>query len=313
MKAVVIIPACNEEKTIGKVIKEIPRNLCDEIKVIVIDDGSNDDTAKRAKSAGADIVYVFKRNKGLAQAFRKGLDLAIENKADIIVNIDADGQYDPKEIPVLIKPIVDNKADLVLGSRFKGYIEYMSRRKRFGNLIATKITNFSSNLHISDAQTGFRALSKEAALRLNIISDYTYTQEMIIQVAYKGLKIVEVPCTFKKRMGGESRLVSSIFSYAKNAGLTILRTYRDYKPLRTFSLIGGIFLLLGLLIGLRVLIHFFVTGAVTPYFPSVILTAILLIVGFQIIVLGLIADMIKSNRGLMDEVLYKLKKKETQE
>ncbi|WP_455277751.1 glycosyltransferase family 2 protein [[Eubacterium] cellulosolvens] len=309
MRLVVTIPAYNEEKTIGKVIKKISRTICDEVKIIVIDDGSKDDTIKVAKTSGADVIHSFGTNRGLAQTFKKGLDLAIGLSADLIVNIDADAQYDPKEIPKLIQPIIEDEADIVLGSRFKGKIEYMSKKRKIGNLLATKVTSFLSGINISDAQTGFRALAKEAALRLCIISEYTYTQEMIIQAVHKGMRIIEVPCTFKKRKGS-SRLISGLFSYARRAGMTIIRTYMDYKPLRVFLFIGASISLLGLLIGFRVLIHFLMTGTVTPFIPSAILTAVLLIVGFQIITLGLIADMVSRNRRLTEEILYRLKKRE---
>jgi glycosyltransferase involved in cell wall biosynthesis len=310
MKIVVTIPAYNEEKTIAQVIKKVPKNKLNDCKIIVVDDGSIDKTAGEAKLAGADVVHRFKENRGLAHAFKKGIDLALVSGADLIVNIDADGQYDSEEIQNLIKPIVDDEADIVLGSRFKGWIEQMPRSKRIGNIFATKVTSALSGIKISDAQTGFRALSREAASRLNIVSNYTYTQEMIIQAANKGLRIVEVPCNFRKRREGSSRLMTGIFGYARRAGLTIIRTYRDYKPLRTFLMIGGSMFFIGFLIGLRVLLQFISTGAVSPYLPSAVLSGVLLIIGFQIMVLGLIADMVGTNRKLMEEIIHKIHNKE---
>ena len=308
-----MIPAFNEEKTIGKVISEIPREIAqiDEIKIIVIDDGSTDDTRKNALEAGADKVISFIQNQGLAFSFKKGLNLALEMNADLIVNIDADGQYVGNEIITLLDPILNNKADIVLGSRFKGWIEYMPFQKRVGNSLATKATNLLTGLNISDTQTGFRAFSREAALRLNIESDYTYVQETIIQAVEKGLTIVEVPVHFRRREG-KSRLISNIFSYARRAGINILRTYRDYQPLRIFLIIGGIISLLGFAVGLRVLLHYLSTGMVGPYLPSAILTAVLLIVGFQVIIFGIIADMMGSNRKIQEEILYFLKKHRNQ-
>ena len=307
MKLVVVIPAFNEEKTIATVIKAIPRDALDEVRVLVIDDGSTDATASQAEKAGADKVVSFDRNRGLAAAFKEGLEVALDMGADIIVSIDADGQYDSREIPNLIRPIAQGGADLVLGSRFKGSIEDMSTGKRIGNILATKATGLASGLSVSDAQTGFRASSREAALRLNILSGYTYVQETIIQAASKGLRIVEIPCTFRRREG-RSRLISNIFDYAKKAGLSILRTYTGYRPLRTFLAIGATVFLIGLMIGFRVLVHYLMTGMVTPYLPSAVLTAILLIIGFQIMILGLVADMIGNNRKIMEEILYRLKK-----
>lgn len=311
MKLIVMIPAYNEEETIGSVIKEIPRDCCEKVEVLVINDGSYDNTVEEAKSAGADKIISFKQNKGLAPAFRAGLETALEMGADIIVNTDADGQYNGKEIPKLIKPIVDGKADFVLGSRTKGHIEYMPFRKKLGNRIATFVTRQVSGLPISDAQTGFRAFTRDAALHLNVMSDYTYVQETLIQAANYGLVIEEVPIEFRKRRGGESRLISNIFGYAKRAGGTIARTYRDYRPLKTFSYLGILFIVGGLILGFRVLINYFQTGMVGGYLPSAVLTVLLLIVGVQTMVLGLLADMIKTQRRIQDEILYRLKRMES--
>lgn len=307
MKVVVVIPAYNEEKSIGEVIREIPKNCSDSVKVVVINDGSTDNTVEVAKEASVDKIITHKQNKGLAPTFRDGIETALGMGADIIVNIDADGQYDGNEIPKLIQLIIDGKADIVLGSRFRGWIENMSFRKRLGNKIATSATRFVSGFPVSDAQTGFRAFSREAALQLNILSDYTYVQETIIQAVDKGLKIVEIPIHFRERKG-ESRLISGIFHYARRAGVTIIRNFVAYKPLRVFMWIGGLVMLGGVIAGLRVLIHFLRTGLVSPYIPTAILTAVLLIVGFQIIILGLVADMVGTNRRIIEEILYRLRK-----
>lgn len=308
MKLVVMIPAYNEEETIGFVIREIPRDCCEQVDVLVINDGSHDNTVEEAKRAGADKIISFKRNKGLAPAFRAGLETALAMGADIIVNTDADGQYDGGEIPKLIQPIIDGKADFVLGSRTKGHIEHMPLPKRIGNRIATFVTRQVSGLPISDAQSGFRAFTRDAAFRLNVMADYTYVQETLMQAANWGLVIEEVPIEFRKRRGGESRLISNIFGYAKRAGATIAKTYRDYQPLKTFSYMGFLFIVAGLTIGARVLIYYCNTGAVTGHMPSALLTVLLLIVGIQTLVLGLLADMLKTQRKVQDEVLYRLKK-----
>ncbi len=308
MKVVVSIPAYNEEKTIASVVAGIPRDIAEEVLVVVVDDGSTDNSAKEAAKAGADKVVRHKRNMGLACAFRRGIEEALALNADIIVNIDADGQYVGGEIRQLIQPIQDGEADIVLGSRFAGSIEHMPLTKRMGNMIATKITTFLSGLQVTDAQTGFRAFSREAALRLNILSDYTYTQETIIQAAHAGLLVVEVPITFRRR-DGKSRLISNILTYALRSGSTILRTYRDYQPLRTFTIIGGLIFAVGLAFGSRVLLHYLKTGFVSPYIPSAILTAVLLIIGFQVVILALIADMVGSNRRILDEIRYTSRKR----
>lgn len=310
MKLIVMLPAYNEERTISEVIEATPREIegVDEVKILVMNDGSTDGTVEVAKKAGADRVVTSKERRGLSKTFKRGLETALEMSADIIVNIDADNQYDAGEIPKLIRPILKNEADIVLGSRFKGHIEYMPTKKKIGNKTATFVTNLLSGLSLSDAQTGYRAFSREAALRLSILSKYTYTQETIIQAAHKKLKIIEVPIVFRRRAHGRSRLISGIFNYAKNAGVTILTTYLNYRPLKTFLFIGGFIILIGLFTGFRVLLHYLKTGLVSPYLPSAVLTAILLIVGFQAIMVGLFAEMIKSNRELIEDILLKLRK-----
>jgi len=318
MKLVITIPAYNEEKTIKNVIEEIKElrpgdfeGKIDDIKIVVVDDGSTDNTAKIAKESGADAIVRFRRNRGLARAFRQGIETALEMGADIIVNIDADGQYNAKEIPKLVKPILEGEADIVLGSRFKGWIEYMPLQKRIGNKIATWVTRIASGFPTSDAQTGFRAFSRDAAMRLHVLADYTYVQETIIQANNYGLKIVEVPIEFRKRKGdGQSRLISNIFGYAKRAGMIILRSYRDYNPLKVFGIIGGIFIVGGLYFGWRVLSYYFATGRVGGRLPSAVLATLLFVVGVQTIVLGLLADMLKSQRMILDDALYRLKKLE---
>lgn len=304
---VVMIPAYNEEETINSVIREIPRDCCDLVEVLVINDGSTDNTVEEAKNAGADRIVSFKKNRGLAPAFRAGLETALEMGADIIVNTDGDGQYNGKQIPDLIKPIMDGRADFVLGSRTKGRIEYMPLQKRIGNRIATFVTRQVSGLPISDAQSGFRAFTRDAAMHLNVMSNYTYVQETLMQAANSGMVYEEVPIEFRKRTGGQSRLISNIFKYAKRAGTTIVKTYRDYQPLKTFSMLGLIFLVVGLIFGFKVLYHFLQTGTVGLELPSAVLTVLLLIIGVQTIVLGLLADMLKTHRNIQDEILYRLK------
>ncbi len=309
MKLAIVIPAYNEERTIGKVIREIPRQIkgIGSIGVIVVDDGSADRTVSETLKAGADRVIKHKMNLGLAASFRDGLDAALEDGADIIVNTDADLQYNQKEIPKLIKPILDGEADFVLGYRDVWNLKHMPIGKKIGNTLATALISSLVGFRIKDAQSGFRAFSREAALQVNILSDYTYVQETIMQLIFKRNKVAQVPCEFRAREG-ESRLISNIWSYAKRAGLTILRTYVYYKPLRTFLSVGLVLILLGLIAGLRVLIHFLTTGLVSPYIPSAILSAVLLIVGFQVAMMGLIADSINANRRTLERMLYLVKK-----
>ena len=309
MKLVITIPAYNEEKTIGDVIREIPRKIdgINDVRILVINDGSTDFTEEVAKQAGADQIFSHRCNIGLAKTFRDGLDCALEMGADIIVNTDADLQYNGKEIPKLIAPILEGKAEIVLGDRQIGRLNHMPRKNSLGNKLVTKIIRGITGLPINDAQTGFRAFSREAALRMNLTGDYTYTQETIIQAANKHLKIEQIPVEFKPRQG-ESRLISNIFSYARSAGITIFRSFGAYHPFTIFSLIGLGCILFGLLFGFKVIIHFLTTGMVTPYLPSALLTTVLIIVGSLAILFGLIGDMIRTQRLLAEEILYRLKK-----
>ena len=228
MKLVVMIPAYNEENTIAHVIREIPRHISgiDVIEIIVIDDGSTDLTKSNALAAGANLVISHKTNRGLASAFRTGLRKALQRDADIIVNTDADFQYDQRQIPDLIQPILKNKADLVLGSRFKGHIEDMPIKKKLGNYLATFVTRILSGYPISDAQSGFRAFNRKLALSLRIISKKTYVQETIIRTARSNYKIIEIPIIFRKR-AGKSRLVKSIWGYAIKVFPDLIRCYID--------------------------------------------------------------------------------------
>jgi len=311
MKLVVSIPAYNEEHTLGRVIDEIPKKIpgVSEIQVVVVDDCSTDRTFDIARKKGA-VVTRNKKNMGLAKSFKKGMEKALELGADIMVNTDADYQYNQKEIPKLTEPILAGRADVVLSHREVLSLSHMPLQKKIGNSLATLITRLVSGYPVKDAQSGFRAFSREAMMRLVILSDYTYVQETIMESVFKGLAIEQVQCEFRKRTGGKSRLISNIWNYAQRAGVTILRTFTYYKPLRVFMGIGLALLIMGMLTGARVLTHYIETGMVSPYVPSAILTAILLIVGFQIIVLGLIADTIDAGRRVSEEVLYRLKKQQ---
>ncbi|RXE55924.1 glycosyl transferase family 2 [Methanoculleus taiwanensis] len=311
MKLVVMIPSYNEEETIASVIREIPRSIpgIETVEVLVINDGSTDRTVEEARKAGADKIISFKKNKGLAPGFRAGLETALSMGADIIVNTDADGQYDGGEIPKLIQPILDNKADFVLGSRTKGTIEEMPLQKTIGNRMATWVTRNVSGLPVSDGQSGFRAFTRDAAMRLNVMSDYTYVQETLIQAANLGLVYTEVPILFRKRTGGSSRLISNIFNYAKRAGVTILKSYRDYQPLRTFLFLGSVMIVAGFIVGLKPLLHYLSTYTVA-FYGSAMVAMLLLIIGFTTIVLGLLADIMRTQKKVQDEILYRLKKLE---
>ncbi len=292
MKVIVTIPAFNEEKTIGKVVGDVKRVMSQakyDYSVIVVDDGSKDSTAETAKKAGAN-VYSHPRNLGLAETFRTEMAKCLENKADIIVHTDADGQYLAEDIPKLLAEI-EKGYDLVLGSRFRGKIESMPLMKRFGNRAFSKVLSQITGVKISDGQTGLRAFTKEVAEKISFISMHTYTQEQIIRAAKQKFRIAEVPVYFAKRHD-KSRLMSGPLSYAVKAWIQIFRIYRDYQPLKFFGLFGGVFVAAGLALGVWILYLLAATGSVQGL-PKVVLSMMFLSIGVQIILFGFLADMIR--------------------
>ncbi len=306
---VVTIPAYNEEATLKKVIESVPSHIdgIGKIRILVVDDGSTDLTASIARQAGAGVVSNGV-NRGLAYTFSHALDAALELGADIIVNTDADNQYDQSEIPSLIKPILEKRADMVLGSRFKGKIESMPFSKKCGNKFASWVLKQNTGLDISDGQTGFRALTRDAAMRLNILSKFTYTQETIIDAADKGLCVVEVPCTFRKR-DGKSRLFNGVLDYAGRAVHTIVIGNLKLRPISTFGSIGLAFLFVGIFAGIPVADSFVSTGKIGESFlMRAITSGVLFIIGIEIAALGLIAALIKQNRQLLEKQLYEMRK-----
>ena len=293
MRIVVTIPAYNEEKTIGGVIKrihEVMKSNRYNYTILVVDDGSQDGTAKAAKKAGA-LVYPHPKNYGLAESFKTELKKALDLKVDVIVHIDADEQYQPKEIPKLIREI-ENGYDLVLGSRFKGKIESMPLIKRLGNKTFSGVVSEIVDMKISDAQTGFRAFTKEVAEKIDIISDHTYTQEQIIKAIRQKFKVKEIPIYFAKR-DGKSRLIGNPFSYAIRAGINIIRIYRDYQPLKFFGMMGFWIFLIGFVLGWYLIyVQIFAEG-VNRHLGLMMLDILILSIGLQIIIFGFIADMLK--------------------
>ncbi len=287
VKVITVIPAYNEELNIGDVITKAFKHSD---QVIVINDGSTDETEKKAKEARA-LVKSHIVNRGLGITIRDGVTEALKLGADIIVIIDADGQYDADQIPDLLKPILDGKADLVLGSRFMGTISYMPRLKRFGNKIITLIVRNLMNIDITDAQTGFRAIKREVFEHISLAADYTYTQEMIIRAVAEGFHIEDVPVNFYKRKSGKSRLIRDPAEYGLNTAMTMLRAYRDYRPMTLFGTIGVLMMLIGTLIGLYIVYEFFVLGTFETGQRLVTLSALMIMSGIQVLLFGLMADM----------------------
>lgn len=288
MKIIAIIPAFNEESTIGEVIKSTLQ-FVDE--VLVINDGSTDNTVAAARNAGANITDNIV-NRGLGKTIKRGYAEAIRHGADIIVQIDADGQYDPKEIPLLIQPIMENKADLVLGSRLENLKYDMPWLKKQGNKAFSWLLRRLTGEDIKDGQTGFRAARKEIFETIEIQGDFTYTQEMIVKVAKEGWRIVNVPVNFFERRAGDSRLISNPISYAWRAWIIIIRTMRDYDPLKFFGVPGIVLSVAGIFLGSAIVYKFALVGYI-GHTPAVILTALFVMSGIQLLFLALMADMRK--------------------
>jgi glycosyltransferase involved in cell wall biosynthesis len=289
-KVVIIIPAYNEEKSIAAVIRDVKKYASE---IIVIDDGSTDHTISIAKKNGAFVLPNI-INRGLGTTIRRGYQTALEHGADIVVQIDADGQYMATDIPKLIKPIIDNKADMVLGSRFLGGIQQMPLGNRAGNKIGTLVTGLVAGQNISDAQTGFRAMRKELLDEIIPMSKKTYVQEMIIRAVKEGWRVLEIPSYFKKRKSGPSRLIASLPGYAQRAFLIIIRMIREYHPLFFFGAPGMIFLLWGMGLGAEMsYVYLFGSGDVSTRTGTIIFSAFLMLLGFLLIMLGYVADMIQ--------------------
>ncbi len=310
MRLVVLIPAYNEESTIGDVIAGIPKSIphVTEISVVVVDDGSTDGTEKTAREAGA-IVCSFEKNNGLARAVSFGFSKCLELKADIVITLDADDQYDPAQIPIVLKPILDNKADIVIGDRQVHRLEHMSRQKRIGNRLVSKTVSRIMSKKINDAQTGFRAFSRHALAKLHIFSRYTYTQETLLQASFKGLRISEVPVEFRKRRVGKSKLISSIFTYAAETIYLIMSTIIFYKSAMFFGIIAAILFVLGIGLSAFLLAHFWATGQIQPHYPTMILASLFLITASISSLMIIISSILNRQSVLQEEILYRLRKK----
>lgn len=309
MRLTVVIPAFNEEKTIGKVIKEIPTQIpsIDKIDVIVIDDGSSDNTVKVSQQAGATVIS-FNQNKGRAKAVAEGFRRFLDSDSDILVLTDADDQYDSKEIPVIVEPIVSKKADMVLGDRQIKSLDHMKFGNKVGNRLVTKTLSSLINMDISDSQSGFRAYTRETVAKLQIFSNYTFTQETLIETKFKGLKMINVPITFRKR-ADESRLISNIFSYAFKTVTIVASTIVYYKAVKFFGILSAILFSIGIGFSVFVLNHFYTTGSVSPYYPSAMLAVLFLVVGSVSTLMAIISSVLGRQSVLLEEILYILRMK----
>ena len=312
MKLIIQIPCLNEELTLPETLKDLPRSIdgISDIEVLVIDDGSSDRTAEVAKEHGVQHILSLTNNKGLAKAFIYGINHALHLGADIIVNTDADNQYFGGDIEKLIRPILEKRADIVIGNRQVETIRHFSSIKILLQKLGSWTVRQLSGTTIPDATSGFRAYSKEAALQMNVISDFTYTVETIISAGNKNLAIEHTPVRTNKKLR-ESRLFPSMQVYLRRTLVTMLKVYSMYRPLKLFTIAGGTIFLIGFAIGCRYLFFFF-QGQTEGHIQSLILSAITLIVGFQIIMMGIAAELIAVNRQLLEDIQLRVKKKEVE-
>jgi glycosyltransferase involved in cell wall biosynthesis len=310
MKLIIQIPCYNEEATLAITLSALPRQLPDIDKVdwLIIDDGSKDRTVEVARQYGVDHVVRLPRNQGLAKGFMAGLDACLKAGADIIVNTDADNQYCADDIPKLIEPIVKGEAEIVVGARPIDEIGHFSPLKKALQKLGSWVVRIASKTDIPDAPSGFRAMSRKAAMQLNVFNEYTYTLETIIQAGQKNMAIVSVPIRTNSDLR-PSRLVKSIPSYVQRSILTIVRIFMTYKPFRFFVVPGVIAFAIGFLIGLRFLYHYMV-GQGAGHIQSLILAALLMGTGFFLGVTGLIADLIAVNRKLLEKLDVRLRQVE---
>ncbi len=308
MKLIIQIPCYNEEKTLPVTYKEIPESIggIDEIEILVIDDGSTDNTVETAKNLGIKHIVSHSKNLGLARAFDTGLKTSIKLGADIIVNLDADNQYKASDIEKLIQPVLNKEADITIGARPIEKIRSFSPLKKLLQKTGSYVMRKISGADVLDAPSGFRAFSKNAAMKINIFDNYTYTMETIIQAQYKGLTIKSVPIGVNENLR-PSRLVKNNFDYIKRSIFTMLRFIIIYRPFRFFMKISLLLFFFGLLLGLRFL-YFYITESGEGHIQSLILCAILILVGVQSLFFAVIADLLAINRKLIEDVQLNIKK-----
>ena len=308
MKLIIQIPCYNEAETLEVALNDLPKQIdgIDEIEYLIINDGSKDNTVEVAKNWGVHYVVNFKCNKGLAKGFMAGLDACLRQGADIIVNTDADNQYCGADIEKLVRPILDGKADIVIGERPIDDTEHFSPLKKKLQHIGSWTVRVASKTDVPDAPSGFRAYSRQAALKMNVVNEYTYTLETIVQAGRNKMAITSVPIRTNPELR-KSRLFNSMFGYIKKSMLTIIRAFMMYKPLRFFTIIGSTIFLIGSILGIRFLVFVFM-GESGGHIQSLILASTLLLLGFQTFISGLQADLIASNRKLLEDIQERVRR-----
>jgi glycosyltransferase involved in cell wall biosynthesis len=306
-KLIIQIPCLNEAKTLPTTLADLPRRVpgVDAVEFLVVDDGSTDGTSEVARAHGAHHVVRFRRRKGLAAAFMAGIDACLKLGADFIVNTDGDNQYSARDVGRLLEPLLSGEADVVIGDRNIQAVEQMSQARKRLQLLGSWVVRQVSNTRVPDTTSGFRAYTRDAALRLTIVSEFSYTLESIIQAGKKKMAIAHVPIATNPRTR-ESRLFGSAWTYIKASTATIVRIYTMYEPMKVFVSIGTILFLCGLGVSVRFL-YFYVTGTGWGHLQSLILSAVLMIVGFQVALIGLVADVISGNRKLIEDLLYRVR------
>ncbi len=306
MKLIIQIPCFNEADTLAIALNALPRQVdgFDTVEWLIIDDGSTDDTVNVARQNGVDHVVKHTGNKGLAKAFMTGIDACLTLNADVIVNTDADNQYSAEDIPLLVAPILEHRAELVIGERPISTIDHFSPVKKYLQKLGSWVVRVASNTNIPDAPSGFRAMSRATAQKLMVFNDYTYTLETIIQAGQKNITITSVSVRVNEDLR-PSRLVKSISSYIKRSIITIVRIFIIYRPFRFFGTIGTVLFSAGFLLGARFL-YKYLTGDGNGYVQSLILASILMGMGFQTILVAFVTDLLSANRKLLEDLRYKV-------
>ncbi len=312
MKLIVQIPCLNEELTLPATVADIPRDIPGvDVEILIIDDGSTDNTVKVAKELGIEHIIRNKENHGLARTFQKGLEACLEAGADIIVNTDGDNQYAGQDIPKLIRPVMDGVADIVVGDRQTDKIEHFSKWKKFMQRFGSGVVRKLSGVRVPDAVSGFRAISRDAAIRLNIVSPFSYTIEMLIQAGKRDMAVTSVPVRTNPKTR-ESRLYRNVPRFIERQVTTIIRMYSMYQPLKVFFYTGTALTLVGLIPIMRFL-YFYLSGSGGGHIQSLLLGGVLLIIGFITFMIGLVADLISFNRQLLEKTLERVKRIEMSE